>query len=213
MTEKFEINMHNPWEPESAADVPMDPFSLFAAWFADARGSEPVDPNAMTLATVDADGQPSARMVLLKDYDERGFVFYTNLESRKGRALIANPVAALLFYWKSLGRQVRIEGPVERVSAAESDEYYNSRAHGSRIGAHASAQSRRLENRTALKNRVRELEAQYPEGTAIPRPVYWAGTRVLPQRIEFWHEGQFRLHSRVVYTRDGAGWAREMLNP
>lgn len=213
MTEKFSKNMQISWEPETAADVPADPFLLFAAWFAEAQASEPVDTNAMTLATVDAGGQPSARMVLLKDYDERGFVFYTNLESRKGQALTANPVAALLFYWKSLGRQVRIEGPVERLSAAESDEYYNSRPHGSRIGAHASAQSRPLESRTALKAKVAALQAQYPEGSPPPRPAYWAGTRVVPARIEFWHEGLYRLHSRVVYTRAGDGWTREMLNP
>jgi pyridoxamine 5'-phosphate oxidase len=213
MTEEFTKNISAPWEPENATAVPADPFSLFASWFADARAAEPVDPNAMTLATVDADGQPSARMVLLKDYDERGFVFYTNLESRKGRALAANPVAALLFYWKSLGRQVRIEGRTEAVSAAESDEYYNSRPYGSRIGAHASQQSRPLESRAELKARVAALQEKYPEGASLPRPAHWAGTRVVPQRIEFWHEGEFRLHSRVVYTRDGNGWKREMLNP
>ncbi len=213
MTEKFTKNISPPWEPESADMVPADPFSLFAAWFADAHAAESVDPNAMTLATVDTDGQPSARMVLLKDYDERGFVFYTNLESRKGRALAANPVAALLFYWKSLGRQIRIEGPAVAVDAAESDEYYNTRPYGSRIGAHASEQSRPLESRAALKARVAALKEQYPEGAPLPRPAHWAGTRVVPQRIEFWHEGQFRLHSRVVYTRVGDGWARTMLNP
>jgi pyridoxamine 5'-phosphate oxidase len=213
MTKKITINSHDLWEPERISDVPADPFALFGTWFADAKAAEPIDPNAMALATVDADGQPSVRMVLLKDYDERGFVFYTNLESRKGRALATNPVAALLFYWKALGRQIRIEGPTEPVAAAEADEYYSSRPRGSRIGAWASVQSRPLESRSALKAQVKAVEDQYPGDTPIPRPPHWSGTRIIPQRIEFWHEGQYRLHSRVVFTRTATGWDRTMLNP
>lgn len=213
MSEKFTKKMTDLWEPERASDVPGDPLALFAAWFADARAAEPVDPNAMALATVDAGGQPSVRMVLLKDYDERGFVFYTNFQSRKGRALAANPVAALLFYWKALGRQIRIEGPAEPVAAAEADDYYNSRPRGSRIGAWASEQSRPLESRTALKEQVKAVEDRYPGDTPIPRPPHWGGTRIVPQRIEFWQEGTYRLHSRVAYIRTADGWERALLNP
>ena len=213
MTEKFTKKITGLWEPERASDVPANPLTLFADWFAEAKSAEPVDPNAMALATVDADGQPSVRMVLLKDYDERGFVFYTNLESRKGRALAANPVAALLFYWKALGRQIRIEGPASPVAAAEADEYYNSRPRGSRIGAWASVQSRPLDSRSALKAQVKAVEDRFAGDAPIPRPPHWSGTRITPQRIEFWHEGEFRLHSRIVYTRTENGWERTMLNP
>lgn len=212
MSEEYKKNMQVDWEPNSISDVPDNPFSLFSSWFADAKATEPVDPNAMALATVDADGTPSVRMVLLKDYDEQGFVFFTNRESRKGQALAANPVAALLFYWKSLGRQIRIEGPASLLPDSESDDYYNSRPRGSRIGAWASQQSRPLENREALKSRVTAMEEKFP-GDEIPRPTYWGGTRITPQRIEFWHEGLYRLHSRIVYTRTADGWQKEMLYP
>lgn len=205
------IEMGGPLD-DGGIDGGPDPFALFADWMKEAEKSEPNDPNAMALATVDAGGAPSVRMVLLKGYDENGFVFYTNLESRKGQALAANPVAALLFYWKSLGRQVRIEGPALPVTADESDEYYASRPRGSRIGAWASRQSRPLNSRAALKQRVRDVEAQYP-GETIPRPPHWGGTRVAPQRIEFWHEGQYRLHSRIVYERAADGWTKTMLYP
>ena len=183
-----------------------DPFALFAVWRAEAGASEPNDPNAMALATVGADGGPSVRMVLLKGVDPRGFVFYTNLESRKGEQLAANPVAALCFHWKSLRRQVRIEGPVERVDDAEADAYYASRPRGSRIGAWASRQSRPLASRETLEADVAAVEARHP-GDAIPRPPYWSGFRVLPRRIEFWAERPFRLHDRQVYvgTVEG-GW-------
>jgi len=183
-----------------------DPFALFAVWMAEAGASEPNDPNAMALATVGADGGPSVRMVLLKGVDPRGFVFYTNLESRKGEQLAANPVAALCFHWKSLRRQVRIEGPVERVDDAEADAYYASRPRGSRIGAWASRQSRPLASRETLEADVAAVEARHP-GDAIPRPPYWSGFRVLPRRIEFWAERPFRLHDRQVYvgTVEG-GW-------
>lgn len=213
MTEEYTKNMHVEWEPETATDVPADPLTLFADWFARAQAAEPVDPNAMALATVDADGTPSVRMVLLKDYDEQGFVFFTNRESRKGQALYANPVAALLFYWKSLGRQVRIEGPATPVPDSESDTYYQTRPRGSRIGAQASRQSQPLESRTTLKERIAALDEQYPGDTPIPRPAHWGGTIIRPQRIEFWQEGLYRLHSRVLYTRDGGGWNRTMLYP
>lgn len=201
---------------ESAADAPDAPFPLFRKWLDDAEAAEPNDPNAMALATIDSDGTPSIRMVLLKGLDERGFVFYTNRESRKGTALDSNPVAALCFHWKTLRRQIRIEGRVERVSDAESDEYYQTRPLGSRIGAWASDQSRPLSSRTHLVNKVSALETQYQDqADSIPRPPHWGGYRVVPQAIEFWHDGEFRLHRRVVYTPavDGSGWDRKMLYP
>jgi pyridoxamine 5'-phosphate oxidase len=212
MNRDYTKTMGAGWEPQTVADAPDNPFSLFEQWFNDARANETVDYNAMALATVDADGMPSCRMVLLKDYDENGFVFYTNRDSRKGRALTANPVAALLFYWKSLGRQVRVEGTVTPVPDEESDEYYASRPRGSRIGAWASEQSRPLPARQVLQDRVREYDDSF-SGDAIPRPPHWGGYRVTPQRIEFWHEGLYRLHARVLYTSAGDIWTREMLYP
>lgn len=191
-----------------------NPFSRFEAWLAEAEASEPNDPNAVCLATATTDGRPSARMVLLKGVDRRGFVFYTNLESRKGGELAANPQAALCFHWKTLTRSVRVEGRVEAVSDEEADAYYSSRARGSRIGAWASRQSRPLEGRFALEKRVAEFGLRYAVGE-IPRPPFWSGFRVIPARIEFWRDMPFRLHERLVFLRDGeeAAWRTQLLYP
>lgn len=197
---------------ENADAAPVDPLALFNDWFAQAERSESSDPNAMALATADADGHPSVRMVLMKSMDERGFVLYTNRESRKGVDLTVNPHAAICFYWKSLGRQVRAEGPVELVEDEEANTYYASRGRGSRLGAWASQQSRPLDKRSTLIGKVAALNEKY-SGNDIPRPPYWGGYRLKPERIEFWHEGKDRLHTRIVYTRNGTAWKREMLYP
>jgi len=189
-----------------------DPIAIFEAWMAEAAASEPTDPNAVCLATATPGGAPSARMVLLKGVDARGFVFYTNLESRKGGELAANPQAALCFHWKSLARSVRVEGQVEQVSDAEADAYYASRARTSRLGAWASKQSRPLESRFALEKAVAEYGLKYAIGE-IPRPAFWSGFRVLPRRIELWRDMPFRLHERRVFHRDGSGWRVETLYP
>jgi pyridoxamine 5'-phosphate oxidase len=181
-----------------------DPFALFEAWFAEAARTETNDPNAMTLATSTADGAPSARIVLLKGHDARGFVFYTNTLSRKGEELASNPRAALLFHWKSLQRQVRVEGAVERVTAGEADAYYATRPRVSRLGAWASLQSRALPTRAVLEQRLADAEKDYPEED-IPRPPHWSGYRLIPARLEFWRAADFRLHDRNVYTRDCTG--------
>jgi pyridoxamine 5'-phosphate oxidase len=198
----------------------IDPFDLFGRWFEAAKEKEINDPNAMTIATVDDDGMPSARMVLLKDYDQKGFVFYTNYASRKGQALHDNPAAALLFYWKTLRRQVRVEGDAVPVDPAEADAYFASRARGSRIGAWASLQSQPLDSRETLKQRVAALEAQYAGQEDIPRPPHWSGFRVVPRRIEFWEDMPFRLHNRIVFHADASitdgpvsGWRTERLYP
>lgn len=189
-----------------------DPIATFEAWLAEATASEPNDANAVCLATATPQGLPSARMVLLKGVDGRGFVFYTNLESRKGAELGANPNAALCFHWKSLHRSVRVEGAVEPVSAAEADAYFASRARTSRLGAWASKQSRPLESRFALEKAVAEYGLKYAIGE-IPRPPHWSGFRIVPRRIELWRDMPFRLHERKVFHRDGEGWRLEMLYP
>lgn len=201
-----------PQERHTATIEGEDPFRLFDAWFAEAAAREPEDPNAMALATVDADGQPSCRIVLLKSHDRDGFVFYTNTQSRKGEALQAHPVAALLFHWKSLRRQVRIEGAVRPVDPAEADAYYASRPRISRLGAHASDQSRPLPDRASLQARVAEAERRFP-GDDIPRPPHWSGFRVRPERIEFWQDMPYRLHDRLLFVREGEGWRTTRLHP
>jgi len=189
-----------------------DPNALFEAWLAEARASEPNDAEAMALATADADGRPSVRMVLLKGHDARGFAFYTNEGSRKGADLAANPEAALLFHWKSLRRQIRAEGRIEPTSAAEADAYFATRSRDARLGAWASDQSRPLESREAFEARYRRLVAEH-EGRDVTRPPYWRGYRLVPDRIEFWEDRPHRLHHRRLFTRSADGWAESLLYP
>ncbi|ENN89057.1 pyridoxamine 5'-phosphate oxidase [Rhizobium freirei PRF 81] len=191
-----------------------EPFTLFAAWLREAETTEPNDPNAVALATVDTDGLPNVRMVLLKGFDSDGFVFYTNFESQKGQEILSQKKAAMCFHWKSLRRQVRLRGVVEVVSDKEADEYYKTRARGSRIGAWASKQSRPLEGRFALEKAVAEYTARYAIGD-IPRPPYWSGFRIRPLSIEFWHDRQFRLHDRIEFRRDvpEGAWQKVRMYP
>ncbi|HKR88681.1 MAG TPA: pyridoxamine 5'-phosphate oxidase [Phenylobacterium sp.] len=189
-----------------------DPMALFADWLEEAGRKEPNDPNAVAVATVDEDGLPDVRMVLLKDADARGFVFYTNFNSAKGRQLAANPKAALLFHWKSLRRQVRIEGAVERVGDAEGDAYFATRHRDSQLGAWASAQSEPLPDRLALEKKIAECGLRFGLGK-VPRPPHWSGFRVTPEVIEFWRDRPFRLHERLVFERAGEGWTTHRLFP
>ena len=201
-------------EQARSAIAQTDPFALFEAWFADAQKSEPNDPNAMALATATTDGAPSVRMLLLKDRSSDGFTFYTNAESRKGQEIRANMQAALLFHWKSLRRQIRIEGPLSEVSAQAADAYFHSRPHDSQIGSAASDQSRPLPDRQTYLDRIEELARLYPEGD-VPRPAHWTGFRLNPRRIEFWLDRPNRLHDRRVFERAGpdADWADTLLYP
>jgi pyridoxamine 5'-phosphate oxidase len=205
---------HPSWLTSGDFTAAEDAFLLFNAWLKEASGSEPRDPTAMTLATVDADGVPNARMVLLKGLDERGFVFYTNRESQKGRELEAHPQAALVFHWKSLNRQIRIRGPVEPVTETEADAYFATRPKQAQIGAWASQQSRPLESRLAFEKQVALYAAKYALGD-VPRPPYWTGYRILPLLIEFWHDRPFRLHDRIEFRRDSltAPWSKTRLYP
>jgi pyridoxamine 5'-phosphate oxidase len=192
-------------------DAAADPFTQFGVWWDEAVNSEIDEVNAMTLATAAADGKPAARIVLLKGYDQNGFVFFTNYESHKGQHLTANPQAALVFFWKELERQIRIEGPVERVSAAESDAYFHSRPEGSRIGAWASPQSKVIPGREQIESNVQQYTSQF--GNDIPRPPHWGGYRVIPDLFEFWQGRSSRLHDRIQYRLSGGAWIRERLAP
>ncbi|MDC0713731.1 pyridoxamine 5'-phosphate oxidase [Stigmatella sp. ncwal1] len=193
-------------------ELPQDPIERFAVLYEQAKKAIPVDPNAMIVSSVGAEGRPSSRVVLLKDFDARGFVFFTNLTSRKGHELLGQPFAALVFYWAPLERQIRIEGRVERVSEEESNAYFQSRARGSQVGAWASLQSQPLPSRELLEARVDAVTKQY-EGSPVPRPPHWAGLRVVPDRIEFWHARPSRLHERLVYLREDGAWHTELLYP
>jgi pyridoxamine 5'-phosphate oxidase len=193
-------------------ELPLNPIERFAVLYEQAKQAIPVDPNAMVLASVGEDGRPSARVVLLKSFDARGFVFFTNLESRKGQELLRQPFASLVFYWAPLERQVRVEGRAEPVSQEEADAYFESRPRASQLGAWASLQSQPLPSRQLLEARVDALTSQY-EDKAIPRPAYWSGFRVVPDRIEFWHSRPNRLHERILYLREGDTWRTELLYP
>ena len=205
---------HPTWLTSGDFTAAEEPLRLFSAWLSDATAAEPRDPTAMTLATVDADGMPNARMVLLKGADARGFVFYTNLDSQKGRELTVHPQAALVFHWKSLNRQVRVRGNVERVSEADADAYFATRPKQAQIGAWASKQSAPLESRLAFEKAVALYAAKYALFT-VPRPPNWSGYRIMPLRIEFWHERPFRLHDRIEFARAtlSAPWSKTRLYP
>ena len=197
--------------PLRRADLDPDPLRQFAAWYSQA--ADTVDtPEAVVLATATSSGGPSARMVLLKGFDQRGFVFYTNYFSRKGQEIAQNPRAAMLFHWSPLGRQVRVEGAVHRIDAAESDAYFKTRPPGSRLSAAASPQSRPVASRDVLETAVAELASRYPDG-AVPRPDEWGGLRLVASRFEFWQHGDDRLHDRIRYEREGDGWAKTRLAP
>ncbi len=198
---------------DDADTAPIDPCSLFEEWFAEAKQSEPNDPHAIALATVDDSGMPDVRMVLLNAHDHRGYCFFTNFESDKARQLLAHPKAALVMHWKSLRRQIRMRGPVEVVADGEADAYFSTRARVSQIGAHASKQSRPLANRYTLLERVETLKKSFGEDEPVSRPKNWSGFRLIPQTMEFWKDGANRLHDRVRFTRGSNGWTRQRLYP
>jgi len=194
-----------------AVEQALDPLTVFQQWFHEAEASEPNDPNAVALATATKDGRPSVRMVLMKKLDERGFCFYTNADSRKGCELKGNPRAALCFHWKSLRRQVRVEGPVVELPAEDADRYFHSRSRMSQVGAAVSQQSRPLDSRQHLEEMVKQFDAEHPG--EVPRPEYWRGFAVVPERIELWMDGDYRLHNRFLFVREGDGWTRTRLYP
>jgi len=189
-----------------------DPFRLFGAWYDEARAAEPNDPDAMALATATPDGRPSVRIVLLKGFEPHGFTFYTNAESRKGEELTANPFAALLFHWKSLRRQIRIEGPISEVSPAEADAYFATRSRDSQLGAHASRQSRPLDRRATFEAQYEEMKLRF-SGRDVPRPERWTGFRLAPEKMEFWTDRPHRLHERRLFVREGDSWSEGLLYP
>ncbi len=198
----------------SAEEWPNDPHKLFELWMRDAEKTEPNDPNAMCLSTIDADNYPDSRMVLLKDHDERGFVFYTNSESQKGNEIEAHGKGALCFYWKTLRKQIRIRGDIETISSQEADDYFNSRHRGSRIGAWASHQSRPMEHRSDFDERLEHFEKKFEGQDIIPRPEHWKGYRVKPSQMEFWMDEKHRLHRRCVFKwRKSGEWSKQMLYP
>lgn len=194
------------------ADGSSNPIKLFESWFEEAEAKEPDIPNAMSLSSANSEGRVSSRMVLLKAYDRRGFVFYTNIGSRKGRDIAENRSVALLFHWKSLKRQIRITGAADQVDGEEADTYFASRSRGSQVGAWASRQSDHLRSRDLLEDAIREFEKEFAD-KAIPRPPFWTGYRVIPHEIEFWDEGEFRLHNRILYSLEGSEWSKSLLYP
>ena len=190
-----------------------NPFDLFKAWMEEAKKSEPNDPNAVNVATVDSAGQPDNRVVLLKGLTDTSFIFYTNLESKKSKDLKGNPKASMCFHWKSLLRQIRIQGSVELVDSKTADEYYNSRPYGSRIGAWASSQSEVMKHRDEFENKIKEFKEKYPDQNNVPRPAHWSGWALTPYKIEFWKDVKNRLHQRLCYSRIGQAWSKEILYP
>ena len=190
-----------------------NPFDLFKAWMEEAKKSEPNDPNAVNVATVDSAGQPDNRVVLLKGLTDTSFIFYTNLESKKSKDLKGNPKASMCFHWKSLLRQIRIQGSVELVDSKTADEYYNSRPYGSRIGAWASSQSEVMKHRDEFENKIKEFKEKYPDENNVPRPAHWSGWALTPYKIEFWKDVKNRLHQRLCYSRLGQAWSKEILYP
>jgi pyridoxamine 5'-phosphate oxidase len=190
-----------------------NPFDLFKAWMEEAKKSEPNDPNAVNVATVDSAGQPDNRVVLLKGLTDTSFIFYTNLESKKSKDLKGNPKASMCFHWKSLLRQIRIQGSVELIDSKTADEYYNSRPYGSRIGAWASSQSEVMKHRDEFENKIKEFKEKYPDENNVPRPAHWSGWALTPYKIEFWKDVKNRLHQRLCYSRIGQAWSKEILYP